>query len=608
MPHTSIFVAPWGRDEWPGTAEEPLASVAAAQRAVRERTHAMTDDIVVSLRAGTYQLDRTLQFHAAQGDSGNNGHQVTYQSHGYGTDHAEAVVLSGGRVLTGWEQTPSGTWSVGVGDLVVRQLHVDGRRAGRATCSEEVLGNVTKTEIGYVTSAVIPEAWHGASGVEFVYTGVYPWSEARCAVAEISTDGESTTITMAQPAWAWAQKLYDAEWNGDLPDGDLPTGDEPGGWFPLAAPTSIENSRASLTEPGTFTLDRSTPGEHVLHYLPRPGEHPDTTAVIAPVLETLISGHGSLADLTLRGLTFAHAGWSGVEETGGYLHYHGNAHYQGGEVGTVVLPEGMGRITVPIESVRLPANVEFTDATRITVADNHFTHLGAGGLAISGTGIVVRGNTFDDISGSGIAVHDARDCVVEDNLVHDIGLEYRGSPAIIVSESREVTVRHNEVHHTPHCGIVVHGGDRTRGTRVLSNLVHHTMTVLADGGGIYLSAPQGASYASGAVVRGNVVRDTITSYNFGLYTDYGAAWVTVQGNVVHRGDTPVVLAVAPPLANVAFIGNFWDDVPAGYDTPPDTVIVGGNTVLPKDSFEEALAASTAGADILATAGRRSATS
>ena len=67
------------------------------------------------------------------------------------------------------------------------------------------------------------------------------------------------------------------------------------------------------------------------------------------------------------------------------------------------------------------------------------------------------------------------------------------------------------------------------GAQVLNNLVHSTMQVLADGGGISLAGAQGTSSA-GAVVRGNVVRDTITPYNFALYTDYGAAWITVQDN------------------------------------------------------------------------------
>jgi hypothetical protein len=33
-----LYVAPWGNADWPGTAERPLATPAAAQQVVRERT------------------------------------------------------------------------------------------------------------------------------------------------------------------------------------------------------------------------------------------------------------------------------------------------------------------------------------------------------------------------------------------------------------------------------------------------------------------------------------------------------------------------------------------------------------------------------------------
>ncbi|APU17673.1 MULTISPECIES: right-handed parallel beta-helix repeat-containing protein [Actinoalloteichus] len=603
MADTTIIVAPWGSDSSPGTPERPLATPAAAQRLVRERTATMAADLVVQFRAGTYLLDDTLDFQAGQGDSGTGGHRVVYQPHGYGTAEQEEVVLSGGRVITGWERSDDGTWSAPIGDLEPRQLYCDGRRIGRAVSTAGLPGSsVTKTEFGYVTDSPLPQEWADADGIEFVYTGIYPWAQARCAVAQITGDARSTRIVMAQPAWDWARRLYVGEWNG---------GDGESSWEPLAGPSEMENSRTFLTEPGTFVLDRSVPGSHVLHYLPRPDERPDAAVVIAPVLETLISGSGTaerpLADLTLRGLTFAHGAWSGIRTTGGHLHYHGDTHYVGGEVMEVVLPAGMGSVTVPVDSEQLPANVAFSHAARVVLAANRFTALGAGALGI-GPGcaeVIVRGNTVDDVSGSGITLREARDCLVEDNLVHDIGAEYRGAPAILLAETQDVVVRHNEVHHVPHAGVVVTGGEQARGAHIIANLIHHTMTVLADGGGVYVSAPQGSSFASGAVIRGNVIRDTLTSYNFGLYTDYGAAWVTIAGNVVHRGDTPVVLEVAPPLRDVVFIGNFWDDQPAGQDDPPDTVILAGNTVLPKEGFEQALAADPASADIVASAGRRS---
>ncbi|MFI7120031.1 right-handed parallel beta-helix repeat-containing protein [Amycolatopsis sp. NPDC049868] len=595
MPEIRFFVSPGGRDDWPGTADQPFATPKAAQKAVRAATANMTGDVIVSFMTGVHRLDESLVFADTQGDSGSNGFRVIYQAHGYGTATQAKVELSGGREITGWTTGDDGLWTAPIGDLTPRRLTVGGRPAARAARTDGLPGTVTKTAAGYVTDRAEPQAWPDPSGLEFVYPGVYPWSEARLAVASISGDASSTTITMAQPAFDNAKSLYDAKWHGDGGDGT---------WDGLAAPSTLENNVAFLTEPGTFAVSRTEAGDHVLHYRPRPDEEIGKTTVVAPVLETLISGQ-SVHDLVLRGFTFTDATWSGPTRTGGYLHYHGNARHERGGFQKIDLGAGMGYVHVPAEPAQLPANVSLTSVSRVVLEGNHFTRLGAGGLLIEdATDVGIVANVFDEISGSGIAVHTSTRVAVEDNLVHHIGTEYRGSPGVLVVESVETTVAHNEIHDVPHNGIVITGGERAKDTQVISNLVERSMGKLMDGGGIYLSAPQGSSFAGGAMVRGNVIRDVLTSYNFGLYTDYGAAWITVLGNIVHRADTPIVLQVGPPLENVAFVGNFWDALPDGYDTPPETVTVAGNTVLSKESFEDAVRAVPAGEDILARAGRR----
>ncbi|MBB5850018.1 right-handed parallel beta-helix repeat-containing protein [Amycolatopsis umgeniensis] len=595
MPEIRLYVSPDGQDDWPGTADRPFATPGAAQKAVRAVTAGMTGDIIVSFATGVHHLAEPLVFDDESADSGRNGFRVFYQAADYGTPGQAKVELNGGRRITGWSAGEDGVWTAPVGDLEPRRLTVDGRPAARAALMTGLPGSVTKTSTGYVTDSVEPQSWPDPSGLEFVYPGVYPWSEARLAVASISGDATSTTITMAQPAFDNAKSLYDSKWYGAGGDGT---------WDGLAAPSVLENNVAFLTEPGTFAVSRTEPGDHVLHYRPRPGEEIGETTVIAPVLETLVSAQG-VHDLVLRGFTLADAAWSGPTRTGGYLHYHGNARYERGEFQKIDLGADVGYVHVPAEPVQLPANVSLTAVERVTLEDNHFTRLGAGGLLIEGgTDVEIRASVFDEISGSGIAVHESVRVSLADNLVHHIGTEYRGSSAVLVVESAETTVTHNEIHDVPHNGIVITGGERARGTQVTSNLVERTMGKLMDGGGIYLSAPQGSSYASGATVRGNVIRDVLTSYNFGLYTDYGAAWITVLGNVVHGADTPIVLQVGPPMENVAFVGNFWDVLPDSYDAPPKTVTVAGNAVLPKEGFEAAVRADPAGADILARAGRR----
>ncbi|MEV1240917.1 right-handed parallel beta-helix repeat-containing protein [Nonomuraea sp. NPDC050022] len=614
---TVFHVDPSGDDSWPGTAERPFASLHRARDAVRDLVRdpagtvtgdpvrtatgdiardpavTATGDVIVQLRAGTHVL--TAPFELTEADSGRDGHRIVYQAHGYGTADQEEVVVSGGREITGW-RIEDGVWLADVGDLDTRQLYVDGRRVERAAI-DGLPGTVTMTETGYESDSAAPRAWHNPADVEFVYRGVYPWTEARCSVAAIAartdggvtagtdsdaitavttgTDGgEASVITMAQPGFGWALDLYNSAWEGNINRG-------PG------LPTRVENDVTFLTEPGTFVLDRSRPGHHVLRYLPLPEEAPDRTRVVAPVLETLLRATGT-SGVSFRGLVFADATWLRPGRAEGFLHYHGSGYYEGGPVDKVELVEGQAWVTVPRESARIPACVVIEDAVRVAVERCRFTRMGAAGLELTGgTDVSVRGCDFDTLSAGAVSVTGAVNPLVEDNWIHHTGLEFTGSPGIAVLGTKGCTVAHNQVEEVPHCGIVAGPAE---GTRILRNLTVGTMGVLADGGGVYLSGPQGDSHENGAVIRGNVIKDTRTPYNFALYTDYGAAWVTVEDNVVARADNTAVLQVAPPLDNVVYRGNFWDADPVGVDDVPAGVTYEDNTTLPD---EEKLAVATA---------------
>ncbi|WP_197093784.1 right-handed parallel beta-helix repeat-containing protein [Nonomuraea sp. SBT364] len=545
-----LYVSPHGDDAAPGTPERPFATLGRALRAARE----LTGDVVVHLRAGTHTLAAPLEL------TEDDGH-LTFQAHGYGTPEQEEVVISGGREITG--RLEDGVWVADVGDLDTRQLYVGAegsyRRAERAGI-DALPGDAARTVTGYVTDSPDPLSWHSPADVEFVYRGVYPWTEARIAVAAVAPDGDRTLITMAQPAFARAVELYNFTWEEHTQAGP-------------ALPTRIENDAAFLTEPGTFVLDRSRPGRHRLRYLPHPGEQP---RFVAPALETLLRVTGS-RDVTFRGLTFADATWLRPGSPAGFLHYHGNGHYDGGPVEKVVIVEGHAWVTVPARSETIPACVAVHGGQDVRFEGCRFTRLGATGLGLTGgERHVVRGCDFDTLSASAISVDGGHDTLIEDNLVEHIGLDHSGSPGIALHGTDGCTVAHNHVREVPHCGIVA---GPARGTRILRNLTTGTMSVLADGGGVYLSGPQGDSHDTGARIVGNVIKDTRTPYNFGLYTDYGAAWVTVEENVVTGADSTAVLQVSPPLENVVYRGNFWDADPMGSDAVPDGVTYEDNTTL-----------------------------
>jgi hypothetical protein len=87
-----FFVSPAGSDSNNGSALSPFKSLTKARMAVRTCNSNLTEDLRVTIRAGTYYLDQPLNFTAA--DSGSNGYRVIWQ----GDENAGAVNISGGQV------------------------------------------------------------------------------------------------------------------------------------------------------------------------------------------------------------------------------------------------------------------------------------------------------------------------------------------------------------------------------------------------------------------------------------------------------------------------------------------------------------------------------
>ncbi|MFM9441590.1 hypothetical protein [Streptomyces acidiscabies] len=84
-----LYVAPWGKDSWPGTFRQPFTTPGRAQREARGRAGA-----VVNLRGGTYALKAPLRLTGA--DSG-----VVYQAYGYGSSRAERLRVAARRAVEG---------------------------------------------------------------------------------------------------------------------------------------------------------------------------------------------------------------------------------------------------------------------------------------------------------------------------------------------------------------------------------------------------------------------------------------------------------------------------------------------------------------------------
>ncbi len=283
----------------------------------------------------------------------------------------------------------------------------------------------------------------------------------------------------------------------------------------IGLPTYIENAYQLLDQPGEWYLDHAA---KMLYYIPLAGQNMRTAAVVAPVLQTLIQGSGSLDspihDIQFTGLTLAYATWLAPTAAKGLVTMQANWGYDG---------------------QRMPANIVFTAAHNVQFQQDVFTHLGAAGLDLyaGSQNNVVNGCRFTDISGSGIQLGGIDDPdpadlrawdsgnVISNNYIDNVADEYHGGVGIFAGYVADTVVSHNEVADLPYTGISLGWGwadnpvTNMVDNQIIGNNVHDVVQLLWDGGGIYTLGLE-----TNGVIQDNYVHDIA---EHGIYLDEGSA-------------------------------------------------------------------------------------
>jgi lysophospholipase L1-like esterase len=542
---TTVFAAPTGNGS--RCSSNQPCSITEAQAKVRELAPRMRDDIVVSLKGGTYQLNAPLIF--TEADSGRNGHRVRWWS-----PPGLPATISGGVPVDGWSRSTGNLWSAKVPrDLVTRQLYADGTRLPRANGTLPV--GLTQTSTGFTAADASLAGWRNPDNIELVLgDGHGSWSEPRCGVKSIV----GTAITMDQPCWD----------NMKLPSEPRgPYGDNPHGGFPSypsdAVPSRVENAFELLSE-GEWYLDESADR---VYYQARPGEDVRKKRFVAAKLEQLVGTSTTAAkplhDVSFEGLEFAYATWLQPSGNDGFVEMQANFTLTG--VGASN-SQGLCNYSVPKGSCpfaswsRPAAAVDLVGTRDVKFLRNTFQHLGGAGLGFQ-HGVwnnLVQGNTVTDVSGIGIllgAVDDplpkndyeiATGNKIDNNYLHHTGIDFTGAPSIVNGYSRKTSITHNEITDVPYSGISSGwGGWRTNSTfpdenqningdnDISYNLVYRNMLTRYDGGAVYTNGPQGRSFEHGLTVRGNVNFSGLKTANM-IYNDEGGDYVTITGNVQYN--------------------------------------------------------------------------
>jgi hypothetical protein len=184
----NLFVSLDGHDENPGTLDRPFRTFPAAQAAVRLRRRSHTGAIAVYFRRGTYYLDRTVIFTAA--DSGEQQAPILYAAY-----PGERVVLSGGYALSPqWRPWRNGILQTSVpSGAATDQLFVNGKRQVLARYPN--YDPAAKYLNGFSPDAISPErvrTWSDPAGGYIHALHQYLWGDMHYRITGKDAAGNLT--------------------------------------------------------------------------------------------------------------------------------------------------------------------------------------------------------------------------------------------------------------------------------------------------------------------------------------------------------------------------------------------------------------------------------
>ena len=472
----TFHVAANGRDDHPGTAERPFATLAAARDAAREAGPGPHE---VRIRAGDYFLEEPLLLTTAD-----DGLAIV------GEDRAK-VRLFGGRKMTGWQRDGDRFWQVplpGVkeGKWDFRALLVNGRLAAKATwpSANETLEHLGKWDLPLLP--MLAGFWARQPTREELTTMPYKPGD----IPE-DLDVRNAEVRLYH---MWAESLVGVA-NHD-PKAHVLVMSSPAAW-PMGACNRrkyvIYNIREGMREPGQWYLDR-TNGRLV--YWPLPDEDMATAEVVAPTMDRMLVLQGEknrpVTGVAIRSLT--------VQCTSAALK-----------------APGFG-------SSGLDGAIELNGTRDCVLEDLAVANVGGLGVAVSNSaGGALRDCEVGPTGACGVKVG-AKGMAVEGNRIHHLGVYYPGSAGVLMGGD-EIRLVRNEIHDAPYSGVIGGGG---RGCLIEGNLVYRAMLVMHDGAAIYGNLRE-------SVIRGNVVRDIRPNgQGFGAsayYLDEGSHDCVIEGNL-----------------------------------------------------------------------------
>ena len=546
----TLYISPDGSDTAAGSLRDPVATIERAfelARQHRQRSNGETpavdaqepSGIQIVLREGRYELTDTLRI------GGDELGPLTVSAH-----EKERAVISGGVTLpNNWKiESLHGKdiWTqvlpdVASGDWYFRQLWVNGRRAGVPVIPkdngflqiedlvldeadrgkpEAMWSHSYKDRFVYGSDA-FDAGWHNLQDVWVMAS--YSWYHSYFKIKDI--EDADRVVVLDKDAQRPLMVAHPA--HGRHVDEHLSVGHDEDTFYEPAH-YRIYNVFEALSEPGEFYLDRGT-GK--LYYVPRVGESPETTDVVAPRLNQLLviksSKPHQVRGLVFDGITFSHTTINPEK------HDRTGNNYQNSGDGAIHYDGVADSAFYNCEFSHLGEYVmSLVNGSRdIDIIGNHFYDLGCGAIK-------TYGYHADQVEGATITPQTTMRLRITDNRIHEGTRFFPGYPAVNLNKTRNTILAFNEIYDFYFNG--VHLGSRAGldldFTIVDSQVLHNHFHDL--GQGHWTGNDMAAIYVNGVGLgvdlHDNLIHDiNCTIYGgSGIYLDWEASYFSIKNNLI----------------------------------------------------------------------------
>ncbi len=519
-----------GDDTNAGTKNAPLATIYAAKNIVANYNKNMKNNIEVKIR-GEHYLDSTLEF--TVDDSGTNGYDIIYTSWG-----EEQPTLTMGKKYHGFSLHDS--------KKNIYKIYVGTGTNTRQAFFNDKRGIRSRTVAGMLNPEVVDKTYYLCDNTELL-------------------DLQHPEDLEIKFHIHWQDQILVDSTIEKTDDGRVKVTPEPERWARLSGtsilrypntgveyPSYFENAYEFLDAKGEWYMNSH---DGYMYYIPRDGEDMSTMELTIPIGEEMITASGAdkknpAHNIVFDNLMLCETGWLWPSENGTLGWQNAKDYYD------------KSRPSVALDA---PGAITVTNGYYIDFTNNTFTRLGSVALNYCETAkhCDIIGNEFYDISS--MAMHigtvmnnkkglskTSLDWVenirVNNNYIHDTGVDYQGTGAISTGWLRDSEICHNEIANTPYSGMHIgwgwhqydFSGTDMYNVKINNNFIQETQNDrLYDGGAIYtLGAQSVDALENMSEIKNNYMVNHRNQYPF-LYPDEGSWGWHMTGNVMDQRDVLV---------------------------------------------------------------------